>query len=170
MRYQCNINDFVSIFQDRGWTLNNDFLDCSLFYKDLLHLIKKGNVKLVKSITLTVTSQHDHINLSSLNNSTSYSDITRLKVQTTVSFLLNEHNFPPLSNVCHPFWSDVSGSCLFQCKTASNVKHLSVHANPANTSSVSKLMKSLNISNPVPVLQPNVMSVTPVLLVNSLNH
>ena len=61
-------------------------------------------------------------------------------------------------------------TCLFQCKAASNVKHVSVHANPANTSSVSKLMKSLNISNPVPVLQPNVMSVTPVLLVNSLNH
>ena len=64
-------------------------------------------------------------------------------------FFLNEHNVPPLSNVCHPFWSDVSG-CLFQCKAASNVKHVSVHANPANTSSVSKLMKSLNISNPVP--------------------
>ena len=43
-------------------TFANGSLDCSLFYKDMLHLIKKGNVKLVKSITLSITSRYSHIN------------------------------------------------------------------------------------------------------------
>ena len=64
LKYQCNINGFGFIFQDHGWTLANGSLDCSLFYKDLLHLIEQGNVKLAKSIALTITSLYNHINLS----------------------------------------------------------------------------------------------------------
>ena len=46
---------------------------------------------------LTITLRYNHINLSSTNSNTSYSDITRQIVQSTISFSLNEHDFPPLS-------------------------------------------------------------------------
>ena len=134
----------------------------------MLHLIEKGNVKLAKSITLSTTSRYNHINLSSTNNNTSYSDVTREKVQSTISFLLNEHDFPPLSNVCQPILSNVSESRLYQRKPASSVKLVSVHVSPVcggsvkpvcssnatqrnvfNASSVSQFIKPLNVSKPV---------------------
>ena len=93
LKHQCNINGFAFIFQDHGWTFANGSLDCSLFYKDMFHLIEKGNDKLAKSITFSITSRYNHINLYSTNSNTSYSDITRQKVQSKISFLLNEHNF-----------------------------------------------------------------------------
>ena len=40
LKHQCNINGFAFIFQDHGWTFANGSHDCSLFYKDLLHLIQ----------------------------------------------------------------------------------------------------------------------------------
>ena len=149
LKHQCNINGFAFVFQDHRWTFANGSLNCSLFYDDMLHLIEKGNVKLAKSITLFITSQYNHINLSSTNSNTSYSDITRQKVQSTISFLLNEHDFPPLSNVCQPILSNVSESRLYQCKPASNVKLVSVHVSPVYASSVSELIKPLNNSKPV---------------------
>ena len=149
MKYQCNINGFTFIFQDHGWTFANGSLDCSLFYKDLLHLIEQGNIKLAKSITLTITSRYKDIILSSTTGNTSYSDIKRQKVQSTISFSLNEHDFPPLSNVRQPVSSNVSESRLHQCKPASNVKLVSVHVSPVYASSVSELLKPLNVSKPV---------------------
>ena len=80
----------------------------SPFY--LLHLIDQGNVKLGKSISLFISSRYNHINISSTNSNMSYSDITRQKVQSNISFSLNEHDFPPLSNVCQPILSNVSES------------------------------------------------------------
>ena len=127
LKYQCNINGFTFIFQDHGWTFANGSLDCSLFYKDLLHLIEQGNIKLAKSITLTITSRYKDINLSSTNSNTSYRDITRQKVESTISFSLNEHNFPSLSNVCQPIFSNISVPRLYQFEPAINVKLVSVH-------------------------------------------
>ena len=115
----------------------------------MLHLIEQGNIKLAKSITLTITSRYKDINLSSTNNKTSYSDITRQKVQSTISFSLNEHDFPPLSNVCQPILSNVSESRLHQYKRASNVKLVSVHVSPVYASIVSQLIEPLNVSKPV---------------------
>ena len=149
LKHQCNINGFAFIFQDNGWTFANGSLDCSLFYKDMLHLIEKGNVKLAKSITLSITSRYNHINLSSTNSNTSYGDITREKLQSTISFLLNEHDFPWLSNVCQPILSNVSESRLYQRKPASNVKLVSVHVSPIYARTVSKLVKPVNNSKPV---------------------
>ena len=193
LKYQCNINGFTFIFQDHGWAFANGSLDCSLLYKDLLHLIEQGSIKLAKSITLTITSRYKDIILSSTNGNTSYSDITKQKVQSTISFSLNEHDFPPLSNVRQPVSSNVS-------KPASNVKLVGVHVSPAYASTVSELLKPLNVSKPVcssnatkrnfcnassvrerikplnvsklsvQVKQLNVTSVTSVMLVSSLNH
>ena len=52
----------ILTFQDHGWTIANGSLDYSLFYNDLLQLIEKGNVKLSKSITSTLTLKYNHIN------------------------------------------------------------------------------------------------------------
>ena len=47
LNYQCNnINGFTFIFQDHRWTFVNGSFDCSLFFKDLFHLIVQDNVKL----------------------------------------------------------------------------------------------------------------------------
>ena len=148
LKYQCNINGFTFIFQDHGWTFANGSLDCSLFYKDLLHLIEQGNIKLAKSITLTITSRYKDINLSSTNSNTSYSDITRQEVQSTISFSLNVDDFPPLSNVCQPISSNFSESRLHHRKPANNVKLTSVHVNPVYASSAGELVKPLNVSKP----------------------
>ena len=59
--------------------------------------------------------------ISSANSNTCYRDITRQKVQSTVFFSLNEHNFPPLSSACQPILSNVSESRLYQRKPTSNV-------------------------------------------------
>ena len=77
LKFQCNINSLAVTVQDHGWNLANGSLNCFFFYKGLLHLIEQGNAKLAKEITLT--SHHSRLNLSSTNNETSYSDITRKK-------------------------------------------------------------------------------------------
>ena len=63
--------------------------------------------------------------------------------------MLNEHDLPPLSNVCQPILSNVSESRLYQRKPASNVKLASVHVSPVYASSVSQFIKPLNNSKPV---------------------
>ena len=94
----------------------------------MLHLIEQGNVKLGKLITLialTITLRYKDINFSS-TNSTRHIEILP-DIKFTISFSLNEHDFPPLSNVCQPILSIVSESRLHQRKPANNVKlHLLV--------------------------------------------
>ena len=48
LKYGCHKNGFAFIVQDHGWTLPSRSLDCSLSYKDSLHLVERGNVKLAK--------------------------------------------------------------------------------------------------------------------------
>ena len=45
---------FHFIDQSNGWTLPNGDLDPSLFFKDSLHLIEEGNVKLAKLIISSI--------------------------------------------------------------------------------------------------------------------
>ena len=108
-----------------------------------------SNEKLAKSITLTITSRYNHFNFSSTNSNTSYNDITRQKLQSTISFSLNERDFPLLSIVCQHILSNVSESRLYQRKPARNVKLVGVLASTVYTSSVGELVKPLNISKPV---------------------
>ena len=60
------------------------------------------------------------------------------------------NNFPPLSNVYQRILSNVSRSItrLYQCKPVINDTHVSVHVNPAYTSSASELIKPLTVSTP----------------------
>ena len=78
-----------------------------------------------------------------------YGDIARQKVQSTISFSLNELDSPSLSNVCQLVLSNVTESCLCQRKPASNVKLVNVQWSPVYATSVSELVKPLNISKPV---------------------
>ena len=58
LKYECHKNGFVFIVQDHSWTLLNGSLDCSLFFKDSLHLVEQGNVKLAKSsVNVNCTEQ-----------------------------------------------------------------------------------------------------------------
>ena len=86
LKYLCNINGFSFIFPDNGWIFANGSFECSLLYRDLLHLIEQGNVELAKSITLTIASRYNRINLSSAKSNTSYSNNTRQRVQSTMTF------------------------------------------------------------------------------------
>ena len=64
-------------------------------------------------------------------------------------FMLNECNVLSLSNVCHSILFNVNGSHLYQHKGSSNAKHVSVNVGPVYASSVSELVKPLNVNKPV---------------------
>ena len=94
MKHECHKNGFAFIVQDHGWTLPNGSLDCFLFYKDSLHLIEQGNVKLAKSIVSMLAPQINQINF--------YSDGSKQSVPASICFSFKEDDFPPLTNVCQP--------------------------------------------------------------------
>ena len=48
LNYKCSRNIFLFVEQCNGWTQENRSLDYSLFYKDSLHLLEKGNTKRAK--------------------------------------------------------------------------------------------------------------------------
>ena len=89
------------IVQDHGWTLPKELLDCSLFYKDSLHLVGQGNVKLSKLIVSILTAQNNQITFSPKNRNTLYSDVSKQSFSAaTLSFSFKGDNFSPLTNVC----------------------------------------------------------------------
>ena len=99
LKYECHKNGFVFIVQDHGWTLPNGSLHCSLFYKDPLHLVEQGNVKLAKSIVSTLTAQNNQINFLFRSCNKLCSDVSKQFVPATISFSFKEDDFPPLTNV-----------------------------------------------------------------------
>ena len=161
LKYECHKNGFVFIVQDHGWTLLNGSLDCFLFYKDSLHLVEQGNVKLAKSIVSTLTPQINQINF--------HSDVSKQSFPASISFSFKEDDFPPLTNVCRPVSksgncsihvtarsivvsSNVSGHVkrLYQCKPVKAACSSNVSKqNDCILSSVSKLVKPLTFSKPV---------------------
>ena len=169
LKYDCHKNGFAFIVQDHGWTLLNGYLDCSLFYKDSLHLVEQGNVKLAKSIVSMLTGQNNQINFSFKNCSPLYSDVSKQSITATISFSLKEDDFPPLTNVFQP--ASKSGNCsnhitariiVLSSNVNGHVKRL-YHYKPVkaacssnvskqnarNVSSVSKFVKPLTVSKPV---------------------
>ena len=79
LKSKCLVKSFHFINENNGWSLNNGTVDFSLFYSDALHLIKRGNLKLGKSI-LEATDSNSNAN----------------PYKNAVCFNLNEYNFPPL--------------------------------------------------------------------------
>ena len=95
-------HSFNFIEQEQGWTDNNDTLDTSLFYHDKLHLIQKGNIKLLESIITAAEDrnigQNTHFN--KMPNKKHNQFIKTYKM--TASFKLNHADFPPLLNSTAP--------------------------------------------------------------------
>ena len=119
LKYDCHKNGFVFIVQDHVWILSNGPYDCFPFYEDSLHLVKKGNVKLAKSIVSTVTAQNNLINFSFKNRNTLYNDVPKQSVPAIISFSFMEDDFPPLTSVCQP--ASKSGNCSNHVTTRSIV-------------------------------------------------
>ena len=84
LHYQCIREGFIYIDQSIGWTYENGELDPVLFYKESLHFLEKGNVKLVESFCSTRTSS---TNVSVLPYNSSYAE--------SVYFKIREKVYPP---------------------------------------------------------------------------
>ena len=70
--------------QCSGWAQENRNLDYLFFYKDLLHLLEKGNSKLAKSILASIIN-------SVFGDAATYSDHA-----DAVSISFKDSDFPPL--------------------------------------------------------------------------
>ena len=114
LKYECHKNGFVFILQDHGWTLTNGSLDCSLFYKDSLHLVEQGNVKLAKSVVSTLSAQNNQINFSFKSRKTLYSDVSKQSIPATISFSFKEDDFPSLANVFRPVSKSIAATSTDQ--------------------------------------------------------
>ena len=167
MKYEGYKNGFVFIVPNHEWS--PEWIPCSLFYKDSLNLVEQGNVKLAKSIVLTLTAQNNQINFSFKNCNTLYSDASKQSVPATIYFSFKEDDFPPLTNVFRPV--SKSGNCsnhvaarsiaassnisghvkrFYQWKPVKAVCSSNVSKrNSCNISSVSKLVKPLTVTKPV---------------------
>ena len=83
LQYQCIHEGFIYIDQSVGWTYKNGELDPVLFYKDSLHLVEKGNVKLAESFCSTRMSS-TNVSVSPYNSS----------YANSVYFKIREKEFP----------------------------------------------------------------------------
>ena len=61
LKYLCLKHDFSFIGQSNGWALPNGDLDSSLFFRDSLHLIEEGNVKLAKLIVNSIALTNNNM-------------------------------------------------------------------------------------------------------------
>ena len=93
LKCKCALHTFNFIEQEQGWTDNNDTLDPSLFYRDKLHLIQKGNIKLSATKDRNI-GQNTHLN--KMSNKKHNQFIKTYKM--TASFKLNHADFIPLLN------------------------------------------------------------------------
>ena len=92
LQYQCIREGFIYIDQSIGWTYKNGELDPVLFYKDSLHLVEKGNVKLAESFCSTRTSS-TNVSVSPCNSS----------YANSVYFKIREKELPPLAAARFPY-------------------------------------------------------------------
>ena len=97
LEYLCLKHDFSFIDQSNGWTLPDGNLDPSLFFRDSLHLIKEGNVKLAKLIFNSIALTNNIRFSSNTGQTYSYCDTCKNKASISFALKLNEANFPTLS-------------------------------------------------------------------------
>ena len=97
LKYLCLKHDFSFIDQSNGWTLPDGNLDPSLFFRDSLHLIKEGNVKLAKLIFNSIALTNNIRFSSNTGQTYSYCDTCKNKASISFALKLNEANFPTLS-------------------------------------------------------------------------
>ena len=82
LKYLCLKHDFSFIDQINDWTtLPNGDLNPSLFFKDSLHLIEEGSVKLAKLIINSIVLRNNKCFSSNTGKRYSYSDNCKIKLQ-----------------------------------------------------------------------------------------
>ena len=101
LKYLCIKHDFAFIDQSNGWTLPSDNLDSCLFFRDSLHLIEEGNVKLAKLIINSVALTTNIYFSSNTGKTYSYSDTCKNKASVSFASTLIEADFAPLSPLIH---------------------------------------------------------------------
>ena len=126
-----------------NWTLENGSLKPNLFYKDNVHLIEEGNVKLSKSIVNAIIPTISNENVSTMSN----------LFRHTTDFQLNEADFPKLPSC------NTSNNSVIVPKCSVLVSNLSrpvkAHNHPASVSrpvcpvNVCKIVRPINVSNPI---------------------
>ena len=97
MEQICLKQDFSFIDQNNDWTVPNDDLDPSLFFRDSLHLIEEGNVKLTKLIIKPIALINNIYFSSNTGKKYSYSNICKNKASVSFALKLNEAECSPLS-------------------------------------------------------------------------
>ena len=101
MKYLCLKHDFSFIEQSNGWTLPNGDVDHSLFFRDSVHLIEAGNVKLAKFIINSIALTNNIYFSSNSDKRYSYSDTCKNKASISFALALNEADLTPLSPPTH---------------------------------------------------------------------
>ena len=96
LKCKCALHSFNFIEQEQGWADNNDTLDPLLFYRDKLHLIQQGKIKLSESIITATehTNIGQNIHFNKMYNKKHNQFIKTYKMG--VSFKLNHADYPPL--------------------------------------------------------------------------
>ena len=132
------MHSFNFIEQEQGWADNNDTLDPLLFYRDKLHLIQQGKIKLSESIITATehTNIGQNIHFNKMYNKKHNQFIKTYKMG--VSFKLNHADYPPLfsSTVFRPV-SSVSSSLSFTTASRS-------FSNKVTAISLKSLTKAIN--------------------------
>lgn len=116
LSFKCSLNKFIFINQSSEWTLNNGALDSLLFHSDGLHLVKRGNLKLGRSILKVMDSVIIDPRITNLyKNAVCFTD-----------FILNQKDFAILlciasicNSVCNLGKPTFSKSILIDVSTSS---------------------------------------------------
>ena len=95
-----NENNMLYMDQGRGWTLDDQALDESLYYVDQLHLIEAGNAKFALSISNTIRNFNDlkfklQSRLSMLISHTKSVPVTSSETSLPLSMPPTSHKSPP---------------------------------------------------------------------------
>ena len=101
MKYLSLKHDFSFVDQSNGWTLPNDDLKPSLFFRDSLHLTEEWNVKLAKLIIKSVALRNNIYFSSNTGKRYSYSDTCKNKASVSFPLTLTEVDSPSLSPPIH---------------------------------------------------------------------
>ena len=105
LKANCFKSFFIYIGYDSCWTFANGSLNPDLFISDNVHLVKKGNLKLVESIFSLIKNCNDV----TCNKHKQFLAFYKM----AVSFKLNNSDFPPLSSTVSKPVSSVPASLSF---------------------------------------------------------
>ena len=89
LKLNCYKSSYTFVSYDSGWTLVNGSLSTDLYYSDRVHLVGKGNLKLIELIFNSIEVSNGFI---CCNHNNKFSKLYEM----AVSFKLNNANFPPL--------------------------------------------------------------------------